>query len=424
LPAPRPYNPRVLPIAKLAILLVLFLLALRRGLDLGLVLAGATLAVEALFPIPIAAFAGAVARGIAGRGAIELVGVIFVTIALGKIMTEAGTLRVMTRSLADVIPDYRLVLALPPALVGLLPMPAGALVSAPLVNDAAGSKPIAPEARTFINYWFRHVWEYIWPLYPGLIIGAAVLGIPVRRLALAQYPLTLVAILVGLAWLFRHLPSDPEDATRPREAARGARGLAASVWPFAAILVGVFALRLPILAALAATTGVVAIAAVAKGIAPRRLAHLVAESVAPRTLLLLLAVLAFKEALSACGALDQIPPALDSAGIPPLVPLFLAPFLVGLLTGVNQAYVGITFPLLAPLMRHAGSADAMPAPLDMSLVMFAYVSGFLGILLSPTHLCLVLTREYFAADFRRVYRLLAVPVLVLFVAALGLLIVR
>jgi hypothetical protein len=68
--------------------------------------------------------------------------------------------------------------------------------------------------------------------------------------------------------------------------------------------------------------------------------------------------------------------------------------------------------------------DGPGAPLDMSRVMFAYVAGFIGILLSPTHLCLAMTRDYFGAEFRGIYRLLAAPVACLFVAAAGLLIAR
>lgn len=419
----------MLLVAKLAALLLFFLIALRRGVDLGIVLAAATAAVLALFPIPPLEFLRAVARGVASRDTANLVAVVAITIALGRLLSEAGTLRLLTRSLSDLIPDYRLVLALPPAIVGLLPMPAGALVSAPLVDDAARERSVSPEARTFINYWFRHLWEYIWPLYPGLIIGAAILEIPIRRFALVQYPLTLAAIAVGLAWLLRHVPRDRDEEARARDRGGAVRGVLAGLWPFLAILAGVFALRLPMLAALSATTLLVALAS---RLAPRRLGEILARSLAPRTLLLLIAVMAFKEALKACRALDGIPAALDAAGIPGIVPLCAAPFLVGLLTGVNQAYVAITFPMLAPLMAGAGAgtapgvgaASAAVATLDMTRVMLAYVSGFLGILLSPTHLCLVLTREYFAADFRKIYGILAAPVGALFVAMVVLFVAR
>jgi hypothetical protein len=43
-------------------------------------------------------------------------------------------------------------------------------------------------------------------------------------------------------------------------------------------------------------------------------------------------------------------------------------------------------------------------------------------LLSPTHLCLILSNSYFKADLGKVYRLLAIPVLIL--GILGLLLTR
>jgi hypothetical protein len=45
--------------------------------------------------------------------------------------------------------------------------------------------------------------------------------------------------------------------------------------------------------------------------------------------------------------------------------------------------------------------------------MIAAVSGFIGMLLSPAHLCLILTNEYFGSDLLKVIRVLAVPLLLL-----------
>ncbi len=416
---------------KLAVLVGIFLAALRFKIDLGTILLGCTGLVGFLFPVQPAEFLTAVFGSVLEKATVELVAIVFVTMMLGGLMRESGALREMTSSLREMIPDYRLAVAIPPALIGLLPMPAGALVSAPLVQEAAAGRAISAEARTFLNYWFRHLWEYVWPLYPGLLIAAAILQVPVRRIALAQYPLTIVALAIGLWFLYRHLPRDTGGAALARDAGAGVIRFARSVWPLGAIFAGVFLLRLSILAALAGTTIVLLIAlAASRRHSASALAKLAVDSLSPDTVLLLLSVMMFKTALSVCGALDEIPHAFAASGIPPLVPLFVAPFLVGLLTGVNQAYVAITFPILAPLMHAgaaAGAAGAPPLPadaLDMTLVMFAYVAGFLGILLSPTHLCLALTREYFRAEFRGVYRLLAPPVLCLFATALLLVAMR
>ncbi|MBA7618960.1 hypothetical protein ES703_26292 [subsurface metagenome] len=117
----------------------------------------------------------------------------------------------------------------------------------------------------------------------------------------------------------------------------------------------------------------------------------------------------FKRILEVSGALESVTGVFQSEGISAYLLLFAVPFFLGLLTGVNHAYVGISFPILLPIF---GSENP-----DMVLVMFAYVSGFVGILLSPTHLCLVLTIDYFKAELRDVYKILLWPSVVIFIAA-------
>jgi hypothetical protein len=81
------------------------------------------------------------------------------------------------------------------------------------------------------------------------------------------------------------------------------------------------------------------------------------------------------------------------------VVLFALPFLAGLLTGVVQAYVAIIFPLILPLITAGGN-------INMPLLSFAFISGYCGVLISPVHLCYLLTCDYFETDINRVYKYL------------------
>ena len=47
----------------------------------------------------------------------------------------------------------------------------------------------------------------------------------------------------------------------------------------------------------------------------------------------------------------------------------------------------------------------------VSFAVLAFGCGYMGMMLSPVHLCLVVTREYFHADFVVSYRYLWKPVL-------------
>jgi integral membrane protein (TIGR00529 family) len=142
---------------------------------------------------------------------------------------------------------------------------------------------------------------------------------------------------------------------------------------------------------------------------------IILQSVSLKIILLTSAVMVFKRILEVSGALDSIVRVFPPHGVTAYILLFAAPFFVGLLTGVNQAFVAIAFPILLPII-----GKGQP---DMILLMFAYVSGFCGILLSPAHLCLALTADYFKAELKDVYRILIWPVSVVFSAAVLVLVI-
>jgi len=91
------------------------------------------------------------------------------------------------------------------------------------------------------------------------------------------------------------------------------------------------------------------------------------------------------------------------------VVLFALPFIVGLLKGLTVGFAGAIFPIIAAMM--GGHPD--PATIT-----FAFASGFAGVMLSPTHLCLLLTIQYFKADMAGTYRLMYLRVLLVFIVGL------
>jgi len=119
--------------------------------------------------------------------------------------------------------------------------------------------------------------------------------------------------------------------------------------------------------------------------------------------------------IEATGAASTIPVAFTSLGLPPQIVIFVVPFAVGLSTGMISAAVGISFPLLQPVIV----GDSF----HLNYAVFAFTGGFTGMLLSPLHLCLALTKDYFQAQWGPLYRMLipsvavvtAIAVLLLFV---------
>ena len=54
---------------------------------------------------------------------------------------------------------------------------------------------------------------------------------------------------------------------------------------------------------------------------------------------------------------------------------------------------------------------------SVGAISFAFAAGFLGVLLSPVHVCLVLTREYFKADLWGMYKMMLPACVIIFAAA-------
>ena len=127
-------------------------------------------------------------------------------------------------------------------------------------------------------------------------------------------------------------------------------------------------------------------------------------------MLMVIGIMVFKGMLDATGAILALPVFFKQSGIPTTAVLFVLPFIVGLLTGLTVGVVGATFPIITAMM--GGTPDA-------GAVTFAFASGFAGVMLSPTHLCLLLTVRYFKADLAGTYRLMLLPVFLVFLVGLA-----
>jgi hypothetical protein len=125
-------------------------------------------------------------------------------------------------------------------------------------------------------------------------------------------------------------------------------------------------------------------------------------------IILIFGVMVFKEAMENSGAVGNLSRFFVQEGIPALPILFLLPFMTGILTGITVGFVGSTFPLILSI---AGNTS-------VSAISFAFAAGFLGVLLSPVHICLILTREYFKADIWGIYKLMIPGCIIIFIAAI------
>lgn len=379
--------------------LCLVVILLRRKIHLGTVMLLGAMLLALLYLTPPQRFLAGVYTALISPKSLEMTATLVFTMIMENILRTTGTLKRMVASLSEILPDSRLIMAAMPAMIGMLPSPGGAVFSAPMVREASDHLSIAADQKAFINYWYRHIWEYVSPLYPGIILVAGLTHIPFQRLVLANAPFALSVVLWGALFCFAGIgKSRSASASVEVGRRRALRTFIFSVAPIIITLVLVVLLRVNPVVAMG---GVTMFLYLFHRYSPASVAESLRESVSLKALSLVFGIMIFQETLRITGALDGISRFFAASGLPPFLIITVIPFLAGVMTGLTIAYVGITFPILMPLM----GGD----PPSLGLLALAFGSGFAGVMLSPVHLCLVLSREYFNADMGRVYRRLWIP---------------
>ncbi|HML79844.1 DUF401 family protein [Geobacter sulfurreducens] len=389
----------------LAVLVVVVIL-LRRKMHLGLVMLIGAAILALLYLTPPLDFLAGAWVALVSPSSLEMTSTLIFTMIMENILRSTGTLKRMVESLSEVFPDARFVMASMPAMIGMLPSPGGAVFSAPMVSEAASRLSIPADQKAFVNYWYRHIWEYVSPLYPGIILVAGLAHIPYQKIVLANLPYALSVVLWGGLFAFSGVGPTPAGSSTSVGRGKALRVFLVTISPIMTALVLVVVFRVNPVPAMG---GVTVLMYLAHRYSPAAIVRSLGESISLKAMTLVFGIMIFQETLRLTGALDGISRFFAESGLPAVLIITVIPFLAGIMTGLTVAFVGITFPILMPLM--GGDAPSL------GLLSLAFGSGFAGVMISPVHLCLVLTREYFGADMTKVYHRLWIPQALVLAAA-------
>jgi integral membrane protein (TIGR00529 family) len=315
-----------------------------------------------------------------------------------------------------------------PALVGLLPMPAGALFSAPFVDAVDQNREIEPKIKVAINYWFRHIWEYWWPLYPGVILAMQYSGLPAVTFFLIQVPFTLAAVAGGYFFILRAVKKTGDDSGE--NGGFNITEILAALGPIALlVLISLLGSALLPLAGIGGALAnlIAMVAGLAAGIVAVFIGHVPALKPSLRMLtrkdtwlmiVLVIGIQAFSGALlcpvNAAGStlITGMRDEFVRTGIPLIAVIMLIPFISGMVTGVAFGFVGASFPIVFALLGPHPSL-----PVAAATTAFAYTFGYMGMMLSPMHACFVVTAEYFRTSIFRAYPYIVGPAAVMLLAS-------
>jgi len=329
--------------------------------------------------------------------------IILLALAMGAIPIIGGTMK-ESGQIDSLVNNVRIrrryLLPFSAALMGLLPMPGGALLSAPILER--GGEGVSNDLKATINNWFRHLFILVYPLSPALIVSAKISSLDVYVAIIYLLPGLFLASILGYIFFLSRVQGSLSYPER--------FSWSALTFPLIIILSAPaldFVLKRTLsLGSLATLIGVTTGLSLSIVLSRKKLdLRKIAVGMKPWNFsLIILGMFLYLHIFQASGAGNLI----ATLPLPPLTLSVTAGFLLGLATGRVQLPASIILPV------YLATADHI-TPFVFALI---YIGIYFGYIISPVHPCLVVTCEYFRIPIRDMLVKLTLPTLIVFFTVL------
>ncbi|MCK5126622.1 MAG: DUF401 family protein [candidate division Zixibacteria bacterium] len=377
--------------------LVTILIVSKRNLPLGLIGGAIILGV---FTLPFSSVLNQISKTLSDPTVLIIAAAMGIIPLLGGVMKESGEIDLLINNVR--LPK-RTLLPFSASIMGLLPMPGGALLSAPIV-DKAGGKGVDGELKGFINVWFRHLFILIYPLEPALIVATKMSNLDLYVAMLYLFPVVILAAILGYIFFLRKVNGRPNFIGRFSAIDLSIPLVIITIAPITDFLLK----RLLGIGAVSTLIGVST--ALLLAILLRRrsfdMKKIVFKMRPWNFSLIIIGMFLYQHIFmqtNAGTAISQLP-------LPILTLSMCGGFLLGFFTGRVQLPASIVIPI------YLASGDIITPGIFALL----YSSVYFGYIMSPAHPCLVVTCEYFKMPVRLMVGRLAGPATVVFGVVLGL----
>jgi hypothetical protein len=312
---------------------------------------------------------------------------------LGGLMKHFGILDRVVDTVLVITGSKKVSMIVIPALIGVLIIPGGAMLSAPFVNAIGAELGILPARRAAINLVFRHVAMFVLPFSTSLlIIGSILPELDIYKIIGLNLLMIASMLLLG-QWLFL---KDVHQTKVKRKDSRlsGIKDLLIYSSPiYICVLINLI-FGVPFYLAMVASLLTVFFLSTKKDFIKVGL-----ESFNGHIVLTVIAVLIMKDVIMHMDDLMGMVNVMFSAGnnmVTVLAVIFLTSLLIGYITGYSVAALAITLPLISELGASYG--------LMHLYTYFAFGSAFIGYFFSPLHLCQAFTLQLMGVSTNELYK--------------------
>ena len=144
----------MIELLKLGLVLFLLIFLIKKKVPVGISLFSGGILVGLLFQMPDSLILKESASAAVDGQTLRLLILVILIVFLGNLLRLIENLRDLTKALESLVKDTKVVLMMLPAVIGFLPMPGGALLSAPMVEEVGTRKGLSPEMKTAMGLTF------------------------------------------------------------------------------------------------------------------------------------------------------------------------------------------------------------------------------------------------------------------------------
>jgi len=338
---------------------------------------------------------------------LELALLMTLIFVLAKTMQETGAITKLIDSLRTFFSKGG-TLGVIPAVYGLMPVPGGALFSAPLIDKEGDKYKLKNNQKNFLNIWFRHIWFPIYPISSAMILICSMKfsGVPIQMLLLANIPSFLGFLLIGFFFLRRYTKNTPPTTSTIQKDYRGLIYILPPIVPllfYPLKFIGLTETR----CFLIGVSMSLLLLYILLHIDTKTYIGIMKKSFTWNLAIAIFGIMILREMIRISQIHVLITETMQNLAFPALFIVILIPLLLGTLTGYNLGAVALSYPLVESFFAFTGVQL-------LGLTSLLFMSSLIGYLISPIHLCNVLSSEYLKTDTTRMYKMFLPAAITLF----------
>ena len=330
---------------------------------------------------------------------LELAILMTLIFVLAKTMQETKAINKLIYSLRTIFENGG-ILGILPAIYGLMPVPGGALFSAPMIDEEGETYKLNNIQKNFLNVWFRHIWFSIFPISSAMILicSTEFSNIDIYLLIMVNLPAFIASIIIGYYYLKNFIKNRENISSKKK---RDYSGLIFLLPPTLPIIFYIFLQIIDFPQIRSFLIGIIfslIILYILLNIKLNDYINIIKNSFTLKMIYAIFGIIIFRGIFELSGASNNIAEVIMNFPFPPIILIIFIPMILGILTGYNLGAVALSYPLVEPFFQFTGINI-------IGLTSIIFISSLVGYLISPIHLCNVLSSEFLRTDTTSMYRM-------------------